>query len=165
MDRSILESALDCLKELTPLKTDCGAYCDKACCKDSGEAGSGVWLLPGEDCKDYNWANVSDTVMPVTNQSVKAIYCLSPCERDTRPFLCRIFPLTPYYSNRKGDWSVRMDRRAAPICPLFAYGKTGLSTDFVAAAEKAVRILAKDEDYLKILRFLEQEESAYRMEL
>ena len=166
MDLNILSAALDCLKDVTPLKTDCGEYCDAACCKDNGEAGSGVWLLPGEDGKSpMDWAKVFLSRMPVSHEEVMTLYCLKPCQREFRPFMCRIFPLSPYYSEKKQCWSVRMDRRAAAICPLYGWGKNGLSSEFVSAAEKAVQLLAQDSDYLETLRLLEAEEAAYRIEL
>ena len=166
MNTQILAEALDLLKDVTPLKTDCGKYCDAACCKDNGEAGSCVWLLPGEDDDIVMaWAEVRLSVMPVTHSEVQAIYCNKPCEREYRPFLCRIFPLTPYYSHKRQRWSVRMDRRAAAICPLYGWGKSGLSSEFVLNAERAVQLLATDGDYLEALKELEAEKAAYRIEL
>ncbi|MBQ6646345.1 MAG: hypothetical protein IJM56_06665 [Clostridia bacterium] len=166
MDLNILSEALHCLAAVTPLKTDCGEYCGAACCKDNGEAGSGVWLLPGEDDESpIAWAKLYLSKMPVCGEEVHTVYCLKPCQREARPFLCRIFPLSPYYSNKKQCWSVRMDRRAAAICPLYSWGKNGLSSEFVSAAERAVQLLSQDEDYLEVLKKLEAEEAAYRFEL
>ena len=154
------------LKDVTPLKTDCGEYCQNACCRDNGEAGSCVWLLPGEDDDSVmEWADVRIVTMPVTRSEAQAIFCRKLCQRDHRPFLCRIFPLSPYYSQKKQRWSVRMDRRAAAICPLFQFGKSGLRRDFLEAAECAVNMLASDQDYRQALEELEKEESAYRFEL
>ena len=165
MKTDILQSARDLLKDVTPLKADCGLYCDRACCKDTGEAGSCVWLLPGEDGESMNWGKQYKSEMPVTKASVRALYCAAPCERDFRPFLCRIFPLTPYFSDKKQLWSVRMDRRAAAVCPMYGCGKKGLRADFVKAAEEAVQILASDAEYEAFLKRLEAEETAYRMTL
>ena len=166
MNSEILRDALDCLKEVTPLKTDCGLFCEAACCKDNGEAGSCVWLLPGEDADQVStWAEVRESTMPVTGAKTQAIYCFKPCNRDARPFLCRIFPLTPYFSQKNQCWSVRMDKRAAALCPLYFYGKNGLRRDFVVKAQEAVQILAQDVDGLAALKLLEIEESAYRIEL
>ena len=166
MNEKLLSKALNCLCDVTPLKTDCGLLCEAACCRDNGEAGSCVWLLPGEDAEGMNrWADVRLSAMPVTRREVQAIYCNKACKREARPFLCRIFPLTPYYSQKKQCWSVRMDRRAAALCPLYACGKNGLSSEFVQSAERAVQLLAQDEEYLSVLKDLEQEEAAYRMTL
>ena len=160
-----LARALEMLKDTTPLKQDCGSLCASSCCSDGGEAGALVWLMPGEESVPMPWGSVSDSVMPVTKTRVSAIYCNAPCDRDRRPFMCRIFPLSPYYSEKRGEWDVRLDRRAAPVCPLFRYGKAGLDPVFVDAARRAVRLLAKDPGWESRLRLLESEEAAYRMEL
>ena len=160
-----LSHALELLKDITPLRQDCGSLCASACCKDEGEFGSLVWLLPGEEQVQMPWGSVSPAVMPVTQTQISAIYCVSPCDRQHRPFLCRIFPLSPFYSVKRGEWDVRMDRRAAPVCPLFRYGKAGLDPAFVDAARAAVRLLAQDPEWEARLKKLEAEEAAYRMEL
>ncbi|MBQ3668704.1 MAG: hypothetical protein II920_05710 [Clostridia bacterium] len=165
MDTALLNSANSLLENVTPLRDDCGQYCDRACCRDNGEAGSCVWLLPGEDANAMEWAQSHEALMPVTKTKCAGVYCLSPCDRALRPFMCRIFPLSPYFSEKKNSWSVRMDRRAAALCPLFSYGKKGLRSEFVSACEQAVQLLASDADYLSCLEALEAEEAAYRMEL
>ena len=40
-------AARDLLRELTPLKTDCGRLCGGACCE--GDEETGMLLFPGED--------------------------------------------------------------------------------------------------------------------
>ncbi len=165
MNEKLLSNARDLLRDATPLKGDCGAYCDSACCKDNGEAGSCVWLLPGEDAGGMDWCDVREVTMPASGLKMRAAYCKTPCIRELRPFLCRIFPLAPYYSEKQGKWSVRMDRRAAALCPLYGWGKKGLSKEFVRAAEDAVSLLSRDEEYRTILQALEREENAYRFEL
>ena len=160
-----LSRALKLLKNTTPLKQDCGGLCASACCKDEGELGASVWLAPGEEAAKMPWGSVSDAVMPVTQTWVSALYCHAPCNRDLRPFMCRIFPLSPYYSQKRGEWDVRIDRRAAPVCPLFRYGKASLDPAFVEAARRAVRLLAEEPGWESWLKKLEAEEAAYRMEL
>lgn len=165
MDQRLFSQAMDLLMDVTPMKTDCGALCGAACCRDNGEAGSGVWLLPGECRNGIPWGTISASHMPVTDTPVRTLYCTGPCDRRLRPFLCRIFPLTPYYSEKKQTWSVRMDRRAAQICPLFRGGIKTLSPAFVENARKSVSILSGDPDWLEMLKLLQQEESAYRFSL
>ena len=165
MDKEILNQALKLLENVTPLNTDCGLLCSGACCKDNGEAGSGVWLLPGEEDISHDWADTKGTKTPVTQTEFTMIYCRGMCERDKRPFLCRIFPLSPFYSEKKCCWSVRMDRRAAALCPLFAYGVRGLKPEFVEACREAVKLISEDEEGEALLRVLEKEESAFRFEL
>ena len=160
-----LAKALALLENVTPLSTDCGCLCGAACCRDNGEAGSGVWLLEGESGENMNWGHVAEEKMPVTGRAVRTLYCDGMCDRHLRPFMCRIFPLSPYFSRKKQAWDVRMDRRAAAVCPLFGYGKIGLSPEFTSACAEAVRILAEDPQGEELLEALQSEEAAYRMEL
>ena len=165
LDKELLRRASELLADLTPLSSDCGLLCGGACCKDNGEAGSGVWLLPGEEDIPHDWAETKTTKTPVTQTELHMIYCRGMCERDKRPFLCRIFPLSPFFSEKKGCWSVRMDRRAAALCPLFSYGVRGLKPEFVEACREAVQLLSEDPEGEELLRILEKEESAFRFEL
>ena len=165
MNCDLLNQALSLLEDVTPLNTDCGLLCGASCCRDNGDAGSGVWLLPGEDTASFTWGQVRSSVMPVTKTKACMLICEKDCFRPLRPFMCRIFPLSPYWSVKKGAWSVRMDRRAAAVCPLFACGKKGLSSDFVNRAENAVRLISQDKTGEEWLRILESEESAYRFKL
>ena len=165
MDKELLIRASELLADLTPLSSDCGLLCSGACCKDNGEAGSGVWLLPGEETAERPWADIKKTNAPVTKTAFETIYCRGMCERDKRPFLCRIFPLSPFYSEKKGCWSVRMDRRAAALCPLFSYGIKALKPEFVSACREAVQLIAGDPEGEALLRILEAEEAAFRFDL
>ena len=162
MNQEVLAAAKKLLETLTPLKTDCGTLCGAACCQDNGEAGSGVWLLPGECAEAMRWGEVKQTHMPVTGNAVRTLYCKGACERGVRPFMCRIFPLTPYLSSKTGTWEVRLDRRAAAVCPLFDCGKRGLDPEFVSAATRAVRLLAGDAAYRRLLEVHQAEEQAFR---
>ena len=161
---SVTENASALLENVTPLKTDCGLLCSAACCTDNGEAGSCVWLLPGEEA-GCDWGSVSSAVLPVTGIKLNSLYCTSPCTRSRRPFMCRIFPLSPYYSVKRGIWDVRMDRRAAAVCPLFKSGVRGLNPDFISAARAAVTMLSEDAEGLKLLKALYAEEDACRLSL
>ncbi len=158
----LLERACALLAETTPLKTDCGLLCDAACCRDNKDAGSGVWLLPGEDAAQMDWGCATQLQLPSSGRQMRMLYCNSMCSRPLRPFLCRIFPLAPYYSTKAKRWDVRMDRRAAALCPLFACGKRGLAPEFVQAAGQAVQLLSQDEAFEQVLIDLQAEEDAIR---
>ena len=136
-----LKKARALLENVTPLTTDCGLLCGHACCKPDNDAGDSVWLFPGEEETSYTWGEVTPVRLPVTGVQAKSLFCTSFCERDKRPFQCMIFPLVPYFSDKKNAWSVRMDRRAFAVCPLASCGKKGLNPEFVKNAETAVRIL------------------------
>ena len=153
------------LENVTPLKTDCGLLCDHACCKPSEDAGQGVWLFPQEECEDMAWGKKGDTRLPVTRIKAKILLCDGLCDRENRPFQCRIFPLVPFFSKKRSEWDVRMDRRAYMICPLCTYGKKALDPAFIENAKKAVQLIAKTEAGERFLTALAQEESAYRISL
>ena len=165
MNSNLLSRALALIENVTPLKTDCGALCGAACCRDDNDAGGGVWLLPGEDAGSMTWGHCNAGIMPVTKEKCVTLFCDKPCERGLRPFMCRIFPLSPYFSKKREEWDVRIDRRSAMLCPLFAYGTKGLNPEFVANCRAAVRLLAEDDEYLELLEKLQAEEAAYRIEL
>ena len=154
---AILE-ARDMLRELTPLLTDCGELCNHACCKMDRDAGGLVWLWPGEEDTDMPWAETLFTHLPVTGLDVEAVRCAAPCAREDRPFLCRLFPLVPFYSEKKQMWDVRMDRRAWMLCPLCSYGIRGLKP-------AAVRLLAQNPANEAFLQAIAREEDAYRFSL
>ena len=160
-----LLEAIALLENVTPLKSDCGTLCDHACCKPDKDAGGEVWLLPCEEEMDFDWAEVHPTRMPVTETDAYAISCASMCDRAKRPFLCRIFPLVPYYSKKRNEWDVRMDRRAWMLCPLCNYGVKGLNPEFVSAARQAVQILCEDAETEDFLQKVHLEEDAYRIKL
>ena len=164
MDTELLKQARDILENLTPLKSDCGQYCGSACCKDNGEAGSGVWLLPGEGA-DFAPEFLKPGRLPVAGKTVVTLYCGAACDRKKRPYLCRIFPLVPYYSEKKQAWSVRMDRRAAQICPLFSMGTKALCPAFTEGVRQSVQLLASDPEWEAVLKTLAAEEEAYHFTL
>lgn len=162
---TLLDEARALLENVTPLKTDCGSLCGQACCQPDPDAGGEVWLLPGEEAYACEWAQKKDTFLPVTGVKAFSVVCGQMCDRAQRPFLCRVFPLVPYYSAKRETWDVRMDRRAWMVCPLCEYGVRGLNPAFVEAARKAVVLLSKDPACEAFLRAVSQEESAYRVKL
>ena len=162
---SHLDEARALLNECTPLKTDCGSLCGQACCQPDPDAGGEVWLLPGEEACPCEWARMKDVVMPVSGMRAVSVCCDGLCDRARRPFMCRVFPLVPYYSRKKGAWDVRMDRRAWMVCPLASCGVKGLDPEFTDRARKAVALLAQDPECEAFLRAVSQEESAYRVKL
>ena len=148
MDFEILHRAYAAIGEATPMKTDCGALCAAACCKTDADGQGGVCLLPGEEkqLEGIAWGKVDHEPM----MDAPMLMCTGMCDRSLRPFLCRIFPLTPVIG-KSGKWTVRMDARARAVCPLTRGGINGLDPDFVRSCAKAVRIIAEDaqgEDFL-----------------
>ena len=129
--------------ERTPLCSDCGALCGAACCESDGDGQGGVDLLPGEIelIGNAEWMETSHD----PRMDAEMIVCTAMCEREKRPFLCRVFPLSPVVG-RDGRWTVRMDARARAMCPLTRGGVRGLDPQFVRGCVRAVRILAEEPD-------------------
>ena len=134
---AVLKARL-CLEVHTPLKSDCGSYCDSACCR-SGEAGSGMLLFPREE----ELYSVMPAGFSISQSSAVPgallLSCEGTCSRIKRPLACRFFPLIPYWRGKTGG--IAMDVRAWPVCLLMEDGIAGLKRTFVDAAIFAARAL------------------------
>ena len=145
-----VQTAREILKNITPLKTDCGRVCGAACCAPDETGKGGMLLYPGEEAL---YENLPDGFEILPDDSVvpdgKLLVCQGHCDRDLRPLSCMFFPLRP---TAKGD--VRIDRRSLYVCPLAEYGVGGLNPDFVSAAREAAKVLAQSEEQQNYLRAL-----------
>ena len=162
MKHELILAAYEAFGDKTPQTYDCGSLCGAACCKCETEAQGGVDLLPGEETllEGVNWAEIARDDM----MDAPMLMCNAFCEREKRPFLCRIFPLCPAMG-KSGKWSVRMDARARALCPLSGSGLNGLDPDFVKAAVKAVRIIASDPEGEAFLKKWADIEAEFRKPL
>lgn len=162
MNMEILRRACAAIGEKTPLKTDCGLLCSAACCETDADGQGGVSLLPGEEAalREISWGRIDRD----PHMDAPMLMCTDMCDRNLRPFLCRIFPLCPVMG-RSGRWTVRMDARARSLCPLTRTGLNGLDPDFVRGCAKAVRILAEDADGEAFLTKWAQIEAEFRKPL
>ena len=140
-----VKAARDLLENVTPLPTDCGAFCSAACCKDDPDyETSGMLLFPGEEALYDNpaakmWMALSPSGLAHEGKPVPLLSCKLPCPRGMRPLACRLFPLTPYV---KGDkLTVRIDVRARPVCPLCDSGLAGPLPPPRRSPFQALRIL------------------------
>lgn len=145
--------------ERTPLCSDCGALCGAACCESDGDGQGGVDLLPGEESLigSAEWMETSHD----PSMDAEMIVCKAMCNREKRPFLCRVFPLCPVVG-KDGRWTVRMDARARAMCPLTRGGVRGLDPEFVRGCVRAVRILAEEPDGADFLRSWAEIEAEFR---
>ena len=86
-----IQAARELLKDLTPLKTDCGAYCGGACCKSDSADEEGMLLFPGEEAAycDCAWARVKPAQFEGLPQA-HILVCDGRCPRDERPLACRL---------------------------------------------------------------------------
>ena len=147
-------AARDLLRELTPLKTDCGRLCGGACCE--GDEETGMLLFPGEDAlyETCSFARVIPADFALGGEDVKLFVCAGRCERDNRPLACRLFPLFLTFKD-DGMTKLRIDRRAKSVCPLTDYGIKSLDPEFKQAARKAYDLLLEDKACAAYLRDLD----------
>lgn len=140
-----IERAYELLGEATPFDYDCGEACGRRCC--GGDENTGMWLLPGEEQligEGYTLHEQGDRLLAV---------CSGNCQREKRPFSCRIFPLFPQVSyDGEGGVHVRaaIDPRAAALCPIAA-GELHVLPQFRRAVRRAARALLAEESMRKWL--------------
>lgn len=134
---SYLYSLLD---DVTPLKVDCGALCDGACCKGDD---AGMYLFPHEEVMysgREKWMKIYDSEVLLRGEPLKILVCKGKCDRKKRPLSCRIFPFFV-----GADGKVCIDKRANAMCPL-AQSKMDISEfnpEFVENVGKVFRMLGK----------------------
>jgi hypothetical protein len=160
--RELYEKAYDILDKVTPLKSDCGELCNRACCHSPDED-AGMYLFPGEEAMFSDlppWLKIelSDFTYG-NNKPVLIAICSDKCQRELRPLACRIFPLTPYMSHN-GVMSIKIDPRAIPICPLAK--QATLDDAFVSAVARVFKLLAKEKEIqsfvLAVSRLIDEQE-------
>ena len=141
-DLVLLRQAYAILNRVTPFPYDCGEICSARCCGGGQE--DGMWLLPGEE------ALVGDSFSILSAEDgQKAAVCSGSCNRDLRPFSCRIFPLFPVITrDERGRTRIKadFDPRAGRICPIAA-GQFRTQRAFRLAVCRATRLLLRSETY------------------
>ena len=148
--------AREIIGALTPLNSDCGVRCGGACCQPDEDGNGGVYLFPGESAEEFSWGRV------MKDEFGEMLICDAMCDREHRPFACRIFPLTPV-RNAEGTWTVRLDSRARRMCPLYRRGIKGMNPEFARAMVKAVRVIAETPEGDAFLERWEALEKVYRL--
>lgn len=165
----LILSAYRILDRVTPLQTDCGELCGKACCqsRDDLTQSSGMYLFPGETAilSKAAYLSLQPVAIPTaygTYRSVLAI-CDGFCPRRLRPLACRIFPLTPYV-DMSGDWTLHLDLRGRNLCPLvMEMSPDDLEPDFIESVRTVTRLLTADPEnryFLTLLSRIQDETSA-----
>ena len=142
--------------ESTPIPTDCGKYCDKACCRGDD---CGMYLFPGEkkvyDMLKPEWSKLSTSdfeyLYDGKNKKTPILFCNGNCDRYQRPLACRIFPLTPYL-DKNGQFDVIVDPRARSVCPLtYDMDIDDYDRKFVKNIKKAFILLSKNKEIYAFL--------------
>jgi hypothetical protein len=162
MDIKLIEKARAIIGGLTPMAFDCGSLCEKACCLPDEDGQGGVHLFPGEEelISPCGWCHIDSPAGSIAPIAI----CDGPCERDSRPLACRIFPLTPVKNG--GRWNLRMDARARAMCPLAPSGVKAVDPEFARAVLRAIRLIASDpegEAFLEKWQALEEQYRGFRL--
>ena len=114
-----LRKAREILRDVTPLKSDCGRICGARCCQSLEAEESGMLLFPGEE---EAYRDKAGWILRDTSAGLLVI-CPGRCRREERPLACRLFPLLPVIreSGIKAGGSARCCARGSGgwIRPLF----------------------------------------------
>ena len=152
MDAAV-SAAREKLKNVTPLKKDCGRVCGARCCRPLEGEETGMLLFPGE-AEAYTdregW-----TVRHGAQGDI--VVCSGTCDREDRPLSCRLFPLLPLIGD-DGEIRVVTDLRARAVCPLARQGKSALDPAFIDAVREAGELLLQSEEQAMFLDVLEEEQ-------
>ena len=153
MDAAV-SAAREKLKNVTPLKRDCGRVCGARCCRPLEGEETGMLLFPGEV---EAYAGKAGFEVRKTARG-DLLICSGTCDREDRPLSCRLFPLLPVIGD---DGKVRAvtDLRAKAVCPLARQGKSAVDPDFAEAVREAGEILAAEDEQAVFLDMLEEEQS------
>ena len=138
------------LRDVTPLRRDCGQVCGAACCRCDEDGQGGMLLFPGEEAL-YDPLPAGfvltrdDAVLP----GMRLLTCSGQCDREQRPLSCRIFPLTPVLTAREGREQLRVivDPRSFAVCPLSEHSIRGMDSAFGQAVLAAARVLCQCEEH------------------
>ena len=152
MDAAV-SAAREKLKNVTPLKKDCGRVCGARCCRPLEGEETGMLLFPGEA---EAYADREGWVVRHAAQG-DIVVCPGTCDREERPLSCRLFPLLPLIGD---DGAIRVvtDLRARAVCPLARQGKSALDPEFIDAIREAGELLAQSEEQAMFLDVLEEEQ-------
>lgn len=146
--RRIYRTAARLLRYSTPLRADCGALCESACCRGDDE--TGMLLFPGET-----------TPFRVAAQNGRRVaVCGGTCRRTDRPLSCRLFPFLPFPAD-DGTVSVRPDPRGRGVCPLVRLEQeAAFSHRFLHRVRRVGKLLLRDEETCAFLWSLRREAEA-----
>jgi hypothetical protein len=149
----LMREAYAVIGGLTPLKNaDCGKLCDRICCR--GDT-SGMLLFPGEeDMLTGVPGFYIEEIEYMDTPGIKLLLCDGVCDRDMRPFACRIFPAAPNVDD-KGGVSVQADIRGRRMCPI--YDLEHVDKDFTEAVGKAFDILSENKETLDLMLLISGE--------
>ena len=149
-----LEEARAILKDITPMKMNCGRLCDAACCQSDESGENGMLLFPFEEhfyekpIEGFPFHLADDDTL---FEGGKRLVCEGKCVREHRPLACRIFPLRMSVKN-DGHVEAEIDPRAWCVCPILEQGgMRAMSQDFIEAVRLCGECLMKNTHMLEAL--------------
>ncbi len=150
---NVIQSCYSLLRNVTPLKYDCGKICHGKCCKGDGK--TGMLLFPGEE----NLIDPEIVIVKNENGDSFAV-CNGTCDRNKRPLGCRIYPLFPVIKkDEQGEFiEVNFDSRAQ--CPLTS-GEYQITRCFAKRVERVGKYLLLNDETEKFYRELSDEIQEY----
>ena len=144
MKKELYDKVYRLLRDVTPLKADCGTLCDKNCCR--GDEGMGMLLFPREETE----------LSVIEKNGRRLAVCGGTCDRYKRPLSCRIFPFFP--AVKDGEIYITPDYRGINICPMVAHcDEIVFSRRFFRRLEKAGKILYEDKDCAEFMEEITEE--------
>lgn len=145
----LYKKAYNMLDKITPLHTDCGRLCNRACC-DTADEEAGMYLYPGEEVMYEHlpeWLRIEESAFNyVDSKNALVAICNGQCDRELRPLSCRVFPLVPYIK-QNGVMIIKVDPRARPMCPLAKSNLSrGLNSEFIKTVDDVFKLLSEDDE-------------------
>lgn len=150
----LIHEAYDIIGNLTPLKNaDCGKLCGKICCRGDK---AGMLLFPGEESVFDGVPGFRiEEIEYMDTSRIKLLLCDGECNRDLRPFACRIFPVAPNIDKEDGSITAIPDIRGRRMCPVWDLKYA--DKNFISAVKRAFELLSKDEQILSLMRLISDE--------
>ena len=159
--RNIYQKAYSIVGDKTPLNTDCGVLCNKICCENEyADDDRGMFLFPGEE-RMYDdlpdWVVLKPTGIEYSpDKNITLAVCNGKCDRERRPFACRIFPLAGVI-NKENELKIIMDNRGKSMCPIaFAMQVDEIDISFVKSVTKALKYLLPFREIKAFLQYTDE---------
>ena len=149
----IIKTCYSLLRNVTPLKFDCGKICQGKCCK--GDNKTGMLLFPGEE----NLID-SDMIVYENENGDSFVVCDGTCDRNKRPLACRIYPLFPVIKNQDGEEYIEPEFDIRANCPLLS-GEFEISREFAKKVKRVGKYLLLSEETAEFYRGLSDEITEY----
>lgn len=150
-----LAQARELLRDVTPLKRNCGKLCGGACCQADETGENGMLLFPREEAfyaspiEGFPFRLAEDDTL---YEGGKRFVCEGSCVREHRPLACRIFPLRMAV-DANNHVTAEIDPRAWCVCPLLEQGGLrAMSQDFANAVAQAGGLLSQEPELLTALQ-------------